>query len=355
MTSKTTEKAETVEPMPEPEVETKAVVARETALQDTLAHADFDSVKGMAEVFCRSGMFKDVRSASQAVVKIMTGAELGFPPIYSMNHIYMVEGKIGLAAETIGALLKRSKEIDYVVREHTDQKCTIDFFARGRTKPVYTSTFTIDDARRAFLVKPGSGWAKYPRALLFSRALTQGGRIVAPHLLGGVYSIEEVQSMVGDISIEGEAAESGNVGTPVPATQEELTPAEKAVVGDILDICPLCNEAFEFNRYGKRYHKKGKEFCNYSTSVKMKAAEICEAVGKTNRDFNEWTIAHHDGRTWSKLSEVEQARALAAFYYEVSGKTYEGNGRNGEETEPQEEPPTEGEVVDFPENMGQDS
>jgi hypothetical protein len=57
----------------------------------------------IGETFFKSGMFSDIKSAQQAVVKIMAGAEMGISPFAAMSGIHIIQGK-----PTIGAGLTSS-------------------------------------------------------------------------------------------------------------------------------------------------------------------------------------------------------------------------------------------------------
>ncbi len=157
----------------------------------------FDEVKGLATAFVASGMFQDTKQLSQAIVKIQAGAELGLPPVYSMQNINLIRNRLTSSANTMAMLVKRGGKYNYRIATHTDTECKIEFFESDGTKMVSVgwSTFTMADAKRADLVKPDSGWAKYPRAMLFSRAISQGARIYAPDAIGGIYTDEEIRSI----------------------------------------------------------------------------------------------------------------------------------------------------------------
>ena len=58
----------------------------------------------IGETFYKSGMFADIKSAQQAVVKIMAGAEMGISPFQAMSGIHIIQGK-----PTIGAGLMASR------------------------------------------------------------------------------------------------------------------------------------------------------------------------------------------------------------------------------------------------------
>jgi len=141
--------------------------------------------------FAKSGYFQDAREAVQAVVKIQAGRELGFGPVYSMTKIYIVKGRVAVSAETMGAMIKRTNRYDYKVKKLDDGECTLEFY--DGKELVYTSTFTTKDAQRAGLIKDDSGWSKWPRAMLMSKALSQGARIVCPHVISGTYTPEDLE------------------------------------------------------------------------------------------------------------------------------------------------------------------
>ena len=276
----------------------------------------FREIESLADAFYKSGMFTDVKSAAQALVKIQAGKELGLGAVYSMQKLYMVQGKLGMAAETMGALLKRSGKYNYKVLEHTDQKCSIAFYELGQE--VYISTFTIEDAKRAGLIKPDSGWVKYPRALLFSRALSQGARIVGPDMTGGGYTLEELQSIEPIALPEGKVAESQNVieGEVLPEQREDkVEPAEKVVetspLQSLLSDCPEHGDPWKVGKYGRFHWMPTGKACNFRNAIKPVVKDIVTAQGMDATQFNELLKTNYGGRTWSKIPEEEQVAILA--------------------------------------------
>jgi len=173
-------------------MESTALVTKGDALPAT-----FDELSNMAKAFVASGMFQDTKQLSQAIVKIQAGKELGLAPVYSMQNINMIRNRLTSSANTMAMLVKRSGRYNYRIKEHTEQVCTITFFEQdgGKWVEIGESSFSMTDAKRADLVKPDSGWVKYPRAMLFSRAISQGARIYAPDAIGGMYTDEEVRSI----------------------------------------------------------------------------------------------------------------------------------------------------------------
>jgi hypothetical protein len=175
---------------------------------------NLDSMQ-VAEAFARSGMFPDVKSQAQALVKIVAGEEMGIGPMAAMMGINIIQGKVTLSANLLAAQVKAAADYDYLVREHTAEVCRIEFFQR--TESVGFSEFSMADAQRAG-VAGGQNYRKYPKAMLFARALTQGVRWYCPDVTAGspAYVPEELGAQVDQ---EGE---------PVVVGAEQGPPVEEA-------------------------------------------------------------------------------------------------------------------------------
>ena len=152
-------------------------------------------VMELGALLSKSGYFKDATDAAQAVVKVLAGQELGFGPVASMTGIYIVKGRVTLSANLIGAAVKRSGRYDYTISKLDKSLCVLMFWTRrpdGVMIEVGESAFTIDDAKAAGLVN-GDNWKKYPRNMLFARALSNGAKWYCPDVFGGpVYTPDEL-------------------------------------------------------------------------------------------------------------------------------------------------------------------
>ena len=150
----------------------------------------------LGDVFSKSGMFPDVKSQAQAVVKILAGKELGVSPFEAMTNLYMVSGRLAIMAKLMASIIKKGNKYDYSVDELTDNDCKISFYrVKGDTQdPIGTSTFTIKDAAKAGLVNKDN-WKNYPRNMLFARALSNGARWYCPDAVGGYYTMEELEDV----------------------------------------------------------------------------------------------------------------------------------------------------------------
>lgn len=155
-------------------------------LATTTTPAENDLVE-MGRIFAASGMFPEHRDAAQCATKLIVGRGLGLSPYDSMNGLHLIQGKPVVAANTMAAAIKRSGRYDYRAVT-TDEECSITFFdlnqrdENGTPSTIGTTTFTMTDAKRAGL--NGANWKKYPRAMLFARAISAGYREHCPDALG---------------------------------------------------------------------------------------------------------------------------------------------------------------------------
>lgn len=176
----------------------KSPVDAKAALAQAVDQSTGLDLMTLSTVMVQSGFFPNAESVAQGVVKILAGRELGFPAIASMRHIYVHNGHIGLQATLIANKIRQSGTYDYKILESTDEKCSIEFKRKvdGAWAVEGTASFTMEEAKRAKLVKAGSGWENYPSDMLFARAITRGQRRHCPDVFGQtVYSEEEVREI----------------------------------------------------------------------------------------------------------------------------------------------------------------
>ena len=159
-----------------------------------VAHAaatEMATVRELSKVFYEAGIFKDIKSEAQAIVKIFAGREYGLSPMESMMGLYIVADRIAPLVQTISALVKKSKDYDYIVEKLDDTECVLSFTKEG--KEIGKSSFTFKDAAKAGLLNKDN-WKNYPRNMLFARAIGNGVRWYCPHIFGGS-SMEELRDL----------------------------------------------------------------------------------------------------------------------------------------------------------------
>lgn len=167
-------------------------------------------VQKMGAIAAEAGMFggrkkEDQVTPAQAVMKILAGLEIDIPITQALSMIDVIDGQPAYRAKLMAAVIKRSGKYRYRVVEWTDERCEIEWLelVGGVSTPAGSgiswehpgpnTSFDIDDAKRAGLVdKTGSNYVRYPKAMLFARALSQGAGAYCMDVMAAGYTSEEL-------------------------------------------------------------------------------------------------------------------------------------------------------------------
>lgn len=146
----------------------------------------------MAKQAVSSKMYKGDESA---VMMIMLAArELGIPPMQALNGgIHVIQGKVEISARMMSALIRKAGH-KIIVKECSNTKCIL-FGMRSDTGETNESPYTLDDAKQAGLVKPGSGWTKFPKDMCFARAMSRLARQLFSDIIGIGYVEGEISQL----------------------------------------------------------------------------------------------------------------------------------------------------------------
>ena len=174
-------------------------------MKQEIVKSSLTEIMSIGKAFAESGMFTDVKTAAQAIVKIQAGAEIGLPPFASMTGIHIISGKPTLGAGLIASSIKGSGKYDYRVKEQSEKICSVEFFeVSGKNREsIGTSTFTIEDAKKAGT----KNLDKFPKNMLFARAISNGVKWFCPDVFAGpVYVPEEMEAVQ---TVDAEAQDVG--------------------------------------------------------------------------------------------------------------------------------------------------
>lgn len=130
---------------------------------------------------------------------VMVGRELGLPAMASLRSIHIIEGKHGLSASLMVALVLRSGlALYFEPLSFSETEATYETHRKGARNPVKL-THTIEMARKAWKKTADawdkSGWGANPTDMLVARATARLARMVYPDLLAGLYTPEELNEI----------------------------------------------------------------------------------------------------------------------------------------------------------------
>jgi hypothetical protein len=199
------------------------------AVQDKAVALASDSNPALqtAQLLQASGLFPSAKNTAGVFTIVQFGKEVGLSPVVALNNVAIISGKLSMSGASMLALaFKHGVKADY--REETEEKCTIFFSREGYSD--YLSTFTHEDAEKAGLIgKDGDIWKKYLKTMLKWRCVSQGLKMVAPDILAGVYTEDEIQNIEKDKPVTVDTKEDNKEDTPT--TDPELS-TEAVVVVD---------------------------------------------------------------------------------------------------------------------------
>ena len=186
----------------------------------------FEVTQRVAKAMVASGYFADSKDVAQAVVKIMAGQEMGLQPFASMTGIHIIKGRPALGANLIATLIKNDPRYDYRVTEMTDKQVSITFYENGQQ--VGVSAFSAQDAQRAGTQNMG----KFPRNMLFARAMSNGAKWYTPGVFGGspVYTPDELGMTVDE---DGDIYEGEIVTESEPVVEDDEQPEAVDVIAEL--------------------------------------------------------------------------------------------------------------------------
>ena len=197
-----------------------------TAATRELTPGIWSMIEKMAPVMFKARLF-GVTSAEQAAAIMLKGYELGLSMTASFELVQVIQGKPALSPRGAMAILLSSvvtKSIE--IKRLEDKNVFIGYECRmvRNTGFSFTGRFTLEDAKRAGLIKPNSGWANYPENMCLWRAIGFAADVVFPDVTAGMTTLMKAPEMYGVALTEG-----GDVVDVVPVSVPSIDPLQALV------------------------------------------------------------------------------------------------------------------------------
>lgn len=175
----------------------------------------FAEVVTMCEALARADIApKNLRGkVMDMAMIIMTGAEVGLPPMASLRLYTTWDGVPRLMAEGVRAIILQSPAIEYFEMATCDDNHAT-WIGKRRGRPEKSVTWTTARAQAAGLLEK-ENWKKYRQDMFNARASMQLGRIIAPDVVAGMVALEEARDG-GFIDAQSVEAKSEFVAPPPP-------------------------------------------------------------------------------------------------------------------------------------------
>jgi hypothetical protein len=152
----------------------------------------------MAEQAVTSKMYKNIGEKAGIMMVMLAARELGISPMMSLNGgLNIIQGKVEISARMMNALIRRAGHSITIV-ESSDSACKLKG-RRADNGDTAEVSYTIVEAQKAGLVKPGGGWTKNPKDMCFARALSRLARQLFSDVIGIGYVEGEIKAIEAEV------------------------------------------------------------------------------------------------------------------------------------------------------------
>lgn len=174
--------------------------------------ADYDQ---FANAICRTEFVPDgFRGRPESTTAaMMYGREVGLPPMTTLQNMFVVNGKVGMYAEQLRAMVLAAGH-EFVIDEMTSHVCTVSAKRKDSTR-WSTFTYTMEQAKLTPAYQKNPNYKQRPVEMLFARVTGLMCHAIYPDVIRGMGVLEELQ----DVTPQ-EATEDA---VPVQATEEKAT------------------------------------------------------------------------------------------------------------------------------------
>lgn len=155
--------------------------------------AEIQSSQKLCKMLMQSTHYQKI--GAQGIFAIVeTAKSIGIDPLQALNGgMYFVKGKVELSSAMMNAII-RSKGHSITKDKRSNNEICILHGKRADNQDTWVESFSIDDAKQAGIY--ANQWIKYPKDMLFARALSRLARQLFPDLIKGCYVQGEIAMMI---------------------------------------------------------------------------------------------------------------------------------------------------------------
>lgn len=225
------------------------------------------AIERMGEMIWASGMFGCVKPEQGMVLAMQCLAE-GKAPLELAKTYHIIEGKLTMRADAmLGRYLTTGGKVKWLVRSDTEVRAV--WSKDGNDVELSSTLEEFKNNGIALSAKGGlkDNWRKFPKQMLTARNVSEAVRLLAPQIISGIYTPEEVS----DFS-------SQDKPLPKPVEYQRVETKPEAVVDPAQAVIARLDEVLaKFEPHATNYlieKKLLKEGKNYQDLDAMTAQRI---------------------------------------------------------------------------------
>lgn len=183
-------------------------------------------VEKMGTTFSQSGV-AGVKTPAQGKVLALACIAEKLNPFEIDKRYHLIGGKLSMRPDAmLGELMNRGGKFTWI-KQGDDGTAELEIEYKGSK---LSTTYSMEDAKQAKLVKSGGGWEKNPDAMLRARVTSKLMRMIAPDIVSGMYTPEETEEFT-----EEAPKKKSRSKKEVEARKKELAEAETEVAVEVPD------------------------------------------------------------------------------------------------------------------------
>lgn len=177
-------------------------------------------IDSMGKAFHQGGL-AGCKSEGQGKAMALTCLCDNITPLQFVRTYHLMDGKPSMRADAmLAAFMAAGGKWKWIDQGDDGKKASAHVAFGDNDLEV---SYTIDDAKRAGLIKEKSNWEKDPGSMLRARTISKAVRMVAPQIVAGVYTPEELV----DFRSTGGMPTDDVTATVVSSKSEPESPAAK--------------------------------------------------------------------------------------------------------------------------------
>lgn len=151
--------------------------------------ADIQNTTKMCQALMSSPHYK--KMGGEGIFAIVEKAKsIGITPLDALNGgMYFVQGKVEMTSAMMNQLIRMNKHSVTKDKRSDDTICILHG-KRADNGDTWVESFSLEDAKKAGIYR--NQWLKYPKDMLFARALSRLARQLFPDVIKGCYVQGEI-------------------------------------------------------------------------------------------------------------------------------------------------------------------
>jgi len=161
----------------------------------SLTFSDIENTRKMCDLLMKTPHY--AKLGPDGIYAVVAKAKsMEMDPIDALNGgLYYVNGRVGMSTEAMAARMRAAGHSISKDQKSTNTCCVLNG-KRADNGDTWTTSFSIDDAKRAGIYNEKGPWGKYPDVMCYNRAMSKMFRQLTPDLSKGAgYTLDELKEI----------------------------------------------------------------------------------------------------------------------------------------------------------------